>query len=62
MTKEPGLTPLAEFVIDTGQSNPIAQHPYNTPLALRESVDKEIDWLLENNYIRMSESPWARSV
>ena len=59
MTKEPGLTPLAEFEIDTGQFNPIAQRPYNTPLALRESVDNEVDWLLEKNYIRRSESPLA---
>ena len=29
MTKEPGLTPLAKFGIDTGQSSPIAQCPYN---------------------------------
>ena len=43
MTKEPGLTPLAEFQIDTGQCSSIAQRPYNTPLSLRSSVDKEID-------------------
>ena len=59
MTKEPGLTPLAEFGIDTGQSSPIAQRPYNTPLSLRDSVDKEIDWLLEKQYIRKSDSPWS---
>ena len=46
MTKEPGLTSLAEFAIDPGDSRPIAQRPYNTPLSLRESVDRELDWLL----------------
>ena len=59
MTKEPGLTHLARFSIDTGGNSAIAQRPYNTPLALRDSVDKEIDWLLEQGYIRESESQWA---
>ena len=43
MTKEPGLTPLAEFGIDTRKSSLIAQRPYNTSLSLHDSVDKEID-------------------
>ena len=59
LTKEPGLTPLAEFGIDTGSHDPIAPRPYNTPLSLRDSVDKEIDWLLSKGYIRKSESHWA---
>ena len=59
MTKEPGLTDMAEFAIDTGESSPIAQRPYNTPLTLRDSVDKELDWLLEQGYMRESESQWA---
>ena len=28
-------------------------------MALRESVDQEIDWLLDKGYIRPSSSPWA---
>ena len=59
LTKEPVLTPLAEFGIDTGSHDPIAQRPYNTPLSLRDLVDKEIDWLLSKGYIRESESHWA---
>ena len=59
MTKEPGLTKLAEFSIDMGEHRPIPQRPYNTPLGLRESVDKELDWLLSKGYIRESESQWA---
>ena len=43
MTREPGLTTMVEFGIDTGDNKPIAQRPYNMPLSLRESVDKEID-------------------
>ena len=59
LTKELGLTPLAEFTIDMGKHDPIAQCPYNTPLSLRDSVDSEIDWLLSKGYIRESESNWA---
>ena len=58
-TKEPGLTNLAEFAIDTGTSKPIAQTQYTTPIALRESVDRELDWLLAQRYIHTSDSPWA---
>ena len=59
MTRELGLTKSVEFGIDTGDHVPIAQRLYNTPLSLRESVDKEIDWLLSKGYIRESESHWA---
>ena len=40
-TKEPGLTKLAEFRLDTGDNQPIAQHPYNTPLALKDNVTRK---------------------
>ena len=59
LNKEPGLTDMIEFDIDTGEAEPIYQRPYNTPIALRKSVDSEIDWLLERGYIRPSSSPWA---
>ena len=57
--KEPGLTSLIEFSIDTGEADPIHQHPYNTPVTLKTSVDREIDWLLDRKFIRPSFSPWA---
>ena len=59
LTKEPGLTTLAQFRIDTGQHRPICQGPYNTPHALRESVNKELEWLRQKGYIRESNSSWA---
>ena len=58
MTKEPGLTSLTEFGLDMGDSPPIAQRPYNMPLALTDSVDSELDWLVEKGYIRESTSQW----
>ena len=57
LTKEPGLTKLVTFDIDTGEANPVYQRPYNTPVSLRQSVDQEIDWLLGKGYIRPSSSP-----
>ena len=59
LTKDPGLTNFTTFDMDTGDADPVYQHPFNTPIALRQSVDAEIDWLLSKGYIRPSSSPWA---
>ena len=56
LTKQPGLTDKTIFSIETGEAKPIAQWPYNTPIALKASVDKELDWLQDHGYIRQSES------
>ena len=57
LTKEPGLTSLTEFGIETVDSQPIFQRAYNTPAALRQSIDNEVDWLSEKKFIRPSGSP-----
>ena len=59
MTKEPGLTHLTKFAIDTGTNEPIFQRLYNTPAALKSSMDMEIGWLMKKEYIRPCTSPWA---
>jgi len=59
LTKEPGLTGLAVFSIDTGTHQPIMQRPYSTPAHFRTSIDEEIDWLLAKGFVRPSSSPWA---
>ena len=59
LTKEPGLTDKIQFDIDTGQTEPIYQRAYNSPVSLKSSIDIEIDWLLSKNYIRPSTSPWS---
>jgi len=59
LTKEPDLTHLTTFAIDTGTHSPIYQRAYNTPASLRESIDKEIELLLKKGFIRRSQSPWA---
>ena len=62
LTDWPGLMDVVKFTIDTGDSPPIAQHPYSIPVTLKEGVDKEIEWLLSKGYIRKSESLWASTV
>jgi len=59
LTDQPGLTKLVKFSIDAGSADPIFQRAYSTQAPLRESVDKEIDWLLAQVYIRTSTSPWS---
>ena len=59
---EPGLTNWVELAINTGDASPVAQHPHNTPVALREAVSKEIDWLLEKGYVRQSQSEWGSPI
>ena len=62
LTKEPGLTDLAQFRIETGNHPSICQGPYNTPQALVDSVRKELEWLRNKRYIRESGSTWASSM
>ena len=59
LTKEPGLTNITSFDIDTGEAEPIQQRPYSTPVALKDSVNKELEWLLQKGYIVPSSSPWS---
>ena len=53
---------MVEFGIKTGDTPPIAQHPYNTPVMLREGVEEEIRWLLDKGYIWKSCSEWASPI
>ena len=59
---EPGLTDWVELAINTGDAVPMAQRPYNTPVALREAVSKEIDWLLQKGFVRRFQSEWGSPI
>ena len=54
-----GKTPLITMDIDTGDSPPICQKPYNLPLKYREWVQKELETLEKTGVIVRSISPWA---
>ena len=48
--------------IDTGDSPPICQKPYNLPLKHREWVQKELETLEKAGVIVRSKSPWASPI
>ena len=57
-----GKTPLITMDIDTGDSPPICQKPYNLPLKHREWVQKELKTLEKAGVIVRSILPWASPI
>ena len=57
-----GKTPLITMDIDTGDSPPVCQKPYNLPLKHREWVQKELETLEKAGVIVRSISPWASPI
>ena len=56
-----GRTPLVTMEIDTGDSPPISQRPYNWPLH-SDWVQRELDTLEKAGVITRSVSPWASPI
>ena len=48
--------------IDTGDSPPVCQRPYNLPLKHREWVQKELETLERAGVVVRSISPWASPI
>ena len=57
-----GKTPFITMDIDTGDSPPVCQKPYNLPLKHREWVQKELETLERAGMIVRSISPWASPI
>ena len=57
-----GKMPLITMDIDTGDSPPVCQRPYNLPLKHREWVQKELETLEKAGVIVRSISPWASPI
>ena len=57
-----GKTALITMDIDTGDSPPVCQRPYNLPLKHREWVQKELETLEQAGVIVRSISPWASPI
>ena len=57
-----GKTPLITMDINTGDSLPICQKPYNLPLKHSEWVQKELKTLEKAGVIVRSISPWASPI
>ena len=45
--------------IDVGEARPMKQHPYRTGPAKAEILDREVEYMLANNIIEPSNSPWS---
>jgi len=45
LTKNPGLTTVTQFTIDTGNNPPVHQRPYSTPAHFRASGSQEARWV-----------------
>ena len=59
---KPGRTNLTKIHIETGDAKPIRVKPYRIPEALQEKVKQEISYMLENDIIEPSQSPWSSSL
>ena len=57
-----GKTPLITMEIETGDSPPVCQRPYNLPLKYIDWVQKELDTLEKAGVITRSVSPWASPI
>ena len=57
-----GKTPLITMEIETGDSPPVCQRPYNLPLKHVDWVQKELDTLEKAGVITRSVSPWASPI
>ena len=57
-----GKTPLITTEIETGDSPPVCQRPYNLPLKHVDWVQKELDTLEKAGVITHSVSPWASPI
>ena len=55
----PSSTTILEHDINVGTPVPIKQHAYRCPMAKREVMKKEAEYLLENGLAKPSCSPWS---
>ena len=57
-----GKTPLITMEIESGDSPPVCQRPYNLPLKHIDWVQKELDTVEKAGVITRSVSPWASPI
>ena len=57
-----GRTKVIEHSIPLENNRPLKQRPYRIPYALRDECDRQIKFMLENEVIRPSSSPWMSPV
>jgi hypothetical protein len=52
-------TYVIEHKMAVGDARPIRRHPYRTPYALREEMQKQVQEMLKKGVIRESKSSWS---
>ena len=55
----PGRTDLVYHDIDVGEATPIKLHPYRMNPVKRQFLEKEVQYMLENDIIEPSDSEWS---
>ena len=55
----PNKTNLIEHNVDVGDSAPIKQHPYRVTPMKKELLDKEVQYMFENDIMEESQSNWS---
>ncbi len=55
----PGITSVAEMVIETGEAAPVTSHHYRIPKAREDIVKEEVAAMLRSGLIETSRSPWS---
>ena len=58
----PGVTPHVSHLIETGDAQPVHQHPRRRAPFERKVIKEHVDKMLENKQISASVSPWASPV
>ena len=59
---ELGCTSLVQHAIDTGDSEPIRQQPYRTPVARHNTLREMVASMQAQGIVKPSSSPWASPV
>ena len=55
----PGRAKGIHHDVDVGDSRPIKQHPYRVGPVKKQIMDREIQYMLDNDIIEPSSSPWS---
>ena len=58
----PGRTSVLKHDVDVGEAYPIKQRPYRLNPFKNEVVKKEVEYMLKNDLIEASSSPWSSPV
>ena len=58
----PRKTNVIMHDVDVGDAAPIKQHPYRVNPQKREIMRREVEYMLENGLIELSNSPWSSCV